>query len=56
MLINEIEKKHRTRISHSNCQKLQICEYSISRTTNSFESLNPLSFSVTNIGNKICYY
>ena len=43
MLINEIEKKYRTRISHSDCQKLQICQYLISRATNIFESLNQLS-------------
>ena len=56
MLINEIEKKYRTRISHSDCQKLQTCQYLISRTTNIFEPLNLLSFSVTNKGNKTCYY
>ena len=56
MLINETEKKCRTRISHSDFQKLQICEHLISRTTNIFESLNPLTFSATNKGNKTCYY
>ena len=44
MLINEIEKKYGTRISHSDT------------TTNILESLNPLSFSVTNKGNKTFYY
>ena len=52
MLINEIVKKYRTRISHSDCQKLQIRQYLISGTTNIFESLNPLCFSIANKGNK----
>ena len=56
MLINVIEKKYLTRILQSDCQKLQICAYLISGTTSIFESLNPLCFSVTNKGNKTCYY
>ena len=56
MLINEIEKKRLTRTSHSDYEKLQICEYLISRTTSVFESLNILSFSVTNKDNEICHY
>ena len=47
ILIHDIENRN-TCISYSDCQKLQICEYLISRTTSIFESLNPLSFSVTN--------
>ena len=34
MLIKEIEKKYRTRISHSDYRKLQICEYLISQNDN----------------------
>ena len=56
MLINEIEKKYRARVSHSDCQKLQICEYLIFRTTNIFESLHPLSFSFYKKVTKTCYY
>ena len=39
MLINEIEKKYLTLISHSDYQKLQICEYLISQTTSIIKSI-----------------